>query len=146
MTLLGPAVIDRVRQLVAKGASGMNTPLTLLGPEVIDSLISLALNAVQGPYVEIGVYKGGSAWWLAALARQQVRELHLFDTFTGIPHKGPYDEEHEVGDFSDTSYESVKSAIPDAIFHVGVFPETLQNIPPINPAFVHVDCDQLRGR
>jgi O-methyltransferase len=93
--------------------------------------------------VEVGVYRGGTAWHLAKVAREKGVPLHLFDTFTGIPEQGPEDHQHRVGDFSTTSYEMVKKAIPDAIFHVGFFPNTMPQDGTIKEVgFVHVDCDQ----
>jgi hypothetical protein len=99
-----------------------------------------AKSPAGGCFVEVGVYKGGAAWHLAQLARRQRRQLHLFDTFTGIPEALP-DDTHKVGDFADTAYDMVKELIPDAVFHVGIFPNTLPlHMPPI--AFAHIDCDQ----
>lgn len=116
-------------------------PDSLLHPDALETMLVLAVSTPDGAFVEVGVYKGGSAWYLANLARSQCRTLHLFDTFTGIPEKAPIDR-HEIGDFGDTSLEAVSAAIPDAIYHVGVFPP--QNGPPLPEqiAFVHVDCDQ----
>lgn len=70
-------------------------------------------------------------------------ELHLFDTFTGIPFHDPIDY-HRIGNFSDTHIDYVRRKVRSAIFHVGIFPATL-------PAelsgfgFVHVDCDQYQS-
>ena len=40
---------------------------------------------------EVGVYKGGSAWFIAKVADERGVDLHLFDTFTGIPFHDPKD-------------------------------------------------------
>lgn len=119
---------------------------TLLSPESLASLLTLAGSAPKGDFVEVGVYKGGVARHLAPLALKRMKRLHLFDTFTGIPEKGPEDDVHEVGDFSDTSFDAVKKLIPDAYFYVGVFPVTMpkEQWQPGDIAFVHVDCDQYR--
>lgn len=104
---------------------------------------ALARMAPMGCIVEVGVFRGGSAWHLAEVARERGVALHLFDTFTGIPHEQP-DDSNGIGDFADTSLEAVEAAIPDAVFHVGIFPDTL----PIvlrSIAFVHCDCDQYRS-
>lgn len=95
-----------------------------------------------GCFVEFGVYLGGSAWYLAKVARQQGRRLYLYDTFTGMPFADAIDP-HPKGCFADTSLAMVKEKIPDAIYCVGVFPETLVAMPPI--AFAHIDCDQYRS-
>jgi O-methyltransferase len=113
-------------------------PSLISGPAIAE-LLRLARAAPPGRIAEIGVYKGGSAWHLARLNR----ELHLFDTFAGIPFKGELDY-HKIGDFSDTSVEAVAEAIPTAIFHVGIFPETLPE-DLTDFGFVHVDCDQYQS-
>jgi len=123
---------------------GRIAPFSLLRPESITSMLDLARGTPPGCFVEVGVYKGGSAWYLAKLAKEQGRILHLFDTFTGIPYQGEHDIQHAPGDFGDTSLEAVQVAVPSAIFHQGIFPDTLPNtMQPI--AFAHIDCDQYEG-
>lgn len=117
-------------------------PPSLVGQEAIDDLRDIASASPPGCFVEFGVYKGGTAWHLAQIAREQGRPLYLYDTFTGIPFKSEVDH-HVPGDFGDTTLEAVQAAIPDAIFAPGVFPQTLLTMPPI--AFVHVDADQYQS-
>jgi len=97
----------------------------------------------QAPIVEVGVYKGGSAWYLANAARARGCALHLFDTFTGIPFQDPEDENY-IGKFGDTSQQAVAALIPDALFHVGLFPQTMP-ADLTSVSFVHCDCDQYRS-
>lgn len=117
-------------------------PVSLVGSGAIEDLHAIAKASPPGCFVEFGVYQGGTAWHLAQIAREQGRELFLYDTFAGIPGKDDIDS-HQIGDFADTSLEQVKAAIPDAHYCVGVFPETLAPMPPI--AFVHVDADQYQS-
>lgn len=117
-------------------------PTSLVGSDAIKDLCSIAREAPAGCFVEFGVYRGGTAWHLAKIAREQGRALYLYDTFTGIPCKAPVDY-HQIGDFADTSLEQVQAAIPDAFYGVGIFPETLMAMPPV--AFVHVDADQYQS-
>jgi O-methyltransferase len=119
-------------------------PPSLLHPDAIAAMLALAHAAPPGAFVEVGVYRGGSAWHLAALAREQHRKLHLFDTFSGIPERSERDRPCKVGDYGDASLEAVRAAIPDAEFHVGVFPATMHGLDLGPVAFVHVDCDQYR--
>lgn len=126
----------------------MNTPPpSLLFPDAIGTLIFLAANTPPGAFVEVGVYRGGTAWYLAAIAQRQERPLLLFDTFTGIPDKHPMvDEQHNVGDFGDTDVEAVKLAIPEASYFIGRFPDTVEGLTfALDIAFVHVDCDQYQA-
>src|SRR5262245_59284952 len=118
-------------------------PTDEIGLFGIEAICALARVTPPGRFVEIGVYKGGSAWHLAKIAREQGRELHLFDTFSGIPYKDEIDI-LEVGRFADTSLEAVRKAIPDAHFYAGVFPHTMP-AELTGIAFAHIDCDQYRS-
>jgi len=121
-------------------------PVSVVGVDALAEMVRLAESCPPGCFVEVGVYKGGSAWHLARVARAQCRVLHLFDTFEGIPYQDAEDREHHVGDFGDTSFEEVRKAIPGAVFHIGEFPFTIPHTGFRNHiAFVHVDCDQYRG-
>lgn len=111
---------------------------TLLSRDKLNDMINHAHTSPPGCFVEIGVYRGGSALALYKLGR----EIHLFDTFCGIPHKGK-DDVVNVGDFCITQeeFDNMKSAMPAARFHKGIFPTTVpDNLPPI--AFIHFDGDQ----
>jgi len=124
-------------------------PPTLPPPSEVSApalrmLVSLASATPSGAFAEVGVYKGGSAYHLARVAREQSRELHLFDTFTGLPPKGPQDFHFGDGTFGDTSEAAVRAVVPGAIIHAGLFPATLpEDMPPA--AFVHVDCDRYQS-
>lgn len=118
-------------------------PETLLGEVALNSIMAIAeATPPGGCFVEFGVYKGGSAWHLARVAEAQGRELHLYDTFTGIPYRIEMDN-HLVGDFADGDYEGVCRRIPYAKVHKGIFPETLVPMPPV--AFAHIDADQYQS-
>ena len=118
-------------------------PQMLIGISGNKALAQEARKAPNGCIVELGVYQGGSAIFLAAVAQEQGRALHLFDTFSGIP-DGTIEDGVDWGDFSDTSLERVKSLIPDAVYHVGKFPDTLtDDVQEI--AFIHADCDLYGG-
>lgn len=118
-------------------------PRSIIGEDHILERVRLARGTPPGCFVEVGVYKGGSAWYFAELAREQGRELHLFDTFSGTPFALPEDTD-KVGSFRDTDAEVVRGFIPDAFFYSGVFPNTLPDTLK-NIAFVHVDCDQYQS-
>jgi O-methyltransferase len=121
---------------------------SLIDHTILARLAELAASTPTGAFVEVGVYKGGSAAVLLRVAKAQGRTLYLFDTFTGIPYADPdKGDTHKVGDFGDTSLDAVGRACPGAILCPGVFPQTLP--PDIGPvAFAHIDCDQyasIRG-
>ena len=115
---------------------------SLVTEQNIDILCDYAESTPDGAFVEIGVYKGGTAYRLNEIAKKQDRELYLYDTFTGLPFKGEFDS-MPVGEFSDTSMEAVKELIPEAYIIQGVFPDSLYPMPSV--AFVHADCDQYES-
>jgi hypothetical protein len=120
-----------------------NAPPSCLDPAEIDYICQQASRTPPGAFLEIGVYKGGLAYYLAKVARLQKRQLYLFDTFTGTPHQCQLDTV-EAGSFSDTSVDAVQAAIPDAICIPGIFPtESAIETGPI--AFVHLDVDQYEA-
>lgn len=107
-------------------------------------MADLAAGTPPGRFVEVGVWQGGSAQFLYEVAQFQKRSLHLFDTFTGIPHASAFDM-HKVGDFSEgVNLEAMQKVMPQAAFHSGVFPATLPSwLDRI--AFVHEDADQYQS-
>lgn len=121
----------------------MTAPDSLIHRGQIAEMCEIARRTPDGCFVEVGVYKGGSAYHLAKVADDQGRVLHLYDTFDGIPWRRDGIDEHPVGDFADTSVDAVRAAIPTAVIHEGTFPGTLAATGPI--AFVHVDCDQYQS-
>jgi hypothetical protein len=116
---------------------------SVVGEDVIAELLALAESCPEGCFVEVGVYKGGTAQHLSSLASKQGRSLYLYDTFTGIPYKQEGLDSHNVGDFSDTSFEEVRSNLPAAVVVQGIFPESAVSMPGV--AFAHLDCDQYRS-
>jgi O-methyltransferase len=65
-------------------------------------LYQLARHAsrLDGNFAEIGVYRGGTAKLLANITDGAKRELHLFDTFDGMPDTDSRDL-HTAGDFAE---------------------------------------------
>lgn len=110
------------------------------------TLYQLARHAsrMDGAMAEIGVYRGGTAKLLAAIADGASRELHLFDTFEGMPETDLARDLHAAGDFADTSLESVQSFLAphrSPRFHRGEFPRTAGPVESLQFSFVHVDVD-----
>lgn len=121
----------------------MKTLPSLVSQDVIADLIDHARSSPPGCFVEVGVYKGGTAQYLTRLAAGQDREIFLYDTFTGIPYQGE-DDHHKVGDFGDANYKQVCRDLPYAHVIKGVFPESaVAGMGPV--AFAHIDCDQYQA-
>lgn len=100
----------------------------------------------EGDVAEFGVWQGGSAGLLASASIGLNKELHLFDTFDGIPIVSDKDNFWRVGDFgrSSTSFEKVKADFSEMDFvkiHKGNFDATLNDVQDHKFCFVHVDCD-----
>ena len=117
-------------------------PHSLVDPLVAQAMCELARKTPAGCFVEVGVYHGGTAWFLAQAAQEQMRLCYLYDTFTGIPYRGAHDS-HQVGDFADTTIEEVRAAVPTAMCIPGIFPARAINMGPV--AFAHLDCDQYQS-
>jgi len=103
---------------------------------------------LEGDFAECGVYKGGTAFLTTYTLKKnsiQDKELHLFDTFTGMPgivNKDP--SFHKKCDFGDISMNTVKEYLkkfPFIYFHPGLIPDTFEAVKTKRFAFVHVDVD-----
>jgi cephalosporin hydroxylase len=112
--------------------------LTMLNLDAVQDLIYYAVRTPPGVLVEVGVYRGGSAFCLAQLGRP----LFLYDTFEGLPYQGAQDG-NPTGRFADTSVEEVQALVPDATIIKGLFPDSLVPMPPVS--FVHCDVDQYQS-
>jgi len=118
-------------------------PNAQIGPQTIECLLSCARETPRGGcFVEVGVYQGGSAMHLHALALEQGRTLFLYDTFEGMPYHEAGLDSHPLGDFANTSIDRVRKLCPSALITKGVFPGSAIGMPPI--AFAHVDVDNYR--
>lgn len=118
-------------------------PVTMLGESWL-AVLGRALDrthAVAGVLVELGCRYGGTARWLAERDPCQ-RELHVFDTFTGIPRVDPrYDGDLMVGQFraDEAVCRTVLAGLPSVVIHAGEFPDGSER--GLRVAFCHVDMD-----
>lgn len=118
-------------------------PESVVNGQVLEEMARMASCTPAGCFVEVGVYKGGSASYLYEVAEAQGRTLFLFDTFTGIPYSDEGDS-HVVGDFGATNADEVAALFPRAIVTAGIFPQSCEIVLP-RVAFAHLDCDQYRA-
>jgi O-methyltransferase len=111
--------------------------------ENLRKLVELAETAPPGDFVEIGVYKGGSAVRLYEIAQRQSRTLHLFDTFEGMPVYTNGLDTFRIGTFlvDADMPERLQRLMPKAKLYIGCYPETHPAVLS-NVAFIHCDCDQ----
>lgn len=110
---------------------------------------------VPGPIVELGCFKGGSTAKLSLLAKATGRELHVFDSFEGLPDPKASDKKHDYvsgkaksysqGEYRGT-FDEVKQNITTwgevgvCSFVKGFYSDTLPKIS-ITPALVFMDVD-----
>lgn len=118
-----------------------------LTPGELCALLTRASAAPIGSFVEVGVYKGGSALFLSKLAERQQRRIFLYDTFTGMPHFDPSVDTIALGCVSgpnDTSFERVKTLLGDYPYiEACTFPNA--KVLPQDVAFAHIDVDQYQS-
>lgn len=91
---------------------------------------------IEGDIAEVGVYKGSSA---KIIAEATNKEIHLFDTFEGLPES---DGQFKKGEYK-SSYEDVKNYLnyPNVHIYRGLFPETARPIKDRKFSLVHLDVD-----
>lgn len=145
--LFSPWLMDGAfRQLLARAA-----PYTLVSADRCYVLYTLASQALHlhGDIWECGVYKGGTALLLAQAIAQGAGtparpQLHLFDTFTGLP---PTDTQRDLlhaGAFADTTLDAVTRLLEEYDFvsyHRGTMPGTFEELEAATISFAHVDVD-----
>ena len=118
---------------------------SLISAGNVKQMVDAAKEAPAGAFVEVGVYRGGSARALYAVAEEQGRELYLFDTFEGHPkptqHDGPA---HPAGRYDDCADPvALRQEMPNAFIVRGRFPDTWLSTAYPWPwvAFAHIDVD-----
>lgn len=114
---------------------------------------ALQLDSVEGAFIEVGVWRGGTAALLcdAAVRLQTPRHVYLADTFRGVVKAGPRDDYYKGGEHADASADTV-STVLDGVgaknytLLEGVFPEeTGSEIPDGAIALCHIDVDVYRS-
>ncbi len=101
-----------------------------------------AYSHLPGAMAEVGVFQGVSAKLLCEAKGDA--ELHLFDTFGGMPQSSTADKGvHRVKQYL-CSLESVQQYLKDyknVYFYPGLFPESAKTLPERRFSFVHLDVD-----
>jgi hypothetical protein len=119
---------------------------SIVNAHQLKAMADLASLTPEGAFCEIGVYHGGSAYYLYEVAIKQDRELHLFDTFSGTPVFTEGLDKHRIDDeFADKNApKHIADLMPLANIHIGVYPDThpagMEKV-----AFIHCDCDQYES-
>jgi len=108
-----------------------------------------SLQAKEGDFLEVGVWKGGSAVVLGSQSERVANcKLWLADTFSGVPTStSSYDTLYRGGEHSDTSVDEVKNILSDCgieRFEIlkGRFPQEVSSaLENQKFRFVHIDVD-----
>lgn len=137
-------------------------PYTMASPERIDLLIRLAEDTIKrgtpGVMMECGVCNGGSAAILAHYGVPAGKDVHLFDSWEGLPQCGPNDLESANGNTAQSevgkclgSISKVDEVIekvgahkgPGLVYyHKGWFQDTFPQASSINQiAMLNLDSD-----
>lgn len=100
---------------------------------------------IAGDMIELGVYRGNTAYLLARFARRLNRAAYFLDTYQGFDERdlnGP--DTASTSQFADTSLEAVTALVGEANCHFikGYFPGTATELPAdACYCLVHIDCD-----
>ncbi len=116
---------------------------------VLERLLRHA-SAIPGDLAECGVYRGGTARMFAEILAEVTpdKSLYLFDTFEGMPQTDPKKDFHKKGDFSDTSYETIKALFtdkPNVKLVKGWIPDSFNGHESLKFSFCHIDVDIYRS-
>ncbi|WP_259299858.1 TylF/MycF family methyltransferase [Streptomyces aurantiacus] len=100
-----------------------------------------------GAVVELGCYKGAMSAWLRALLDfcRSSREIHVFDSFAGLPKPDEIDGDHLKEGEVRASHEDVldlhaRLNLKPPVIHPGWFDATLDQLPD-EIAFAYIDAD-----
>ncbi|QLG61119.1 TylF/MycF/NovP-related O-methyltransferase [Halorarum salinum] len=126
---------------MARNNGRIPTGSTFLEHLVVATRILELPAEAEGPIVECGCYKGGSTANLSLVAGACDRELHVFDSFEGMPAPSERDEEHllveseQVHTYAENSWRASIEEVRDNVaeygdatactFHEGYFEDTL---------------------
>ena len=133
--------IDMLKEFIAE-----DKPF-LLKPSELLTVYSFAKNQVdmEGDYAEVGVFKGTTA--KAICSAKGNKNLHLFDTFDGLPSVGKTDSEFKVKMYK-SDYERVcekLSDYPNVRIYKGLFPDTAESLKDTVFSFAHIDVDTYQS-
>lgn len=128
---------------------------TLLGPFRMHVLWQAAANAPPEATAaaELGVYRGGSTFLIAAAFRafsRKLARLDAIDTFAGHPEAAVdplLEPRHPPGLFGNVDVEDVRqflAEVPEAVIRQGAFAEVAPTLPPAEYGLVHIDVDTYR--
>jgi O-methyltransferase len=103
---------------------------------------------VEGAVAEIGCYQGRTSVLLRMIVDHYApgRELHVFDSFAGLPAPGPHDTDYTAEGQLATGADAVRETfarwqVAEPVIHSGWFEETLPAGLPDRLCFAYLDGD-----
>ncbi|MEU6485977.1 TylF/MycF/NovP-related O-methyltransferase [Streptomyces sp. NPDC046887] len=116
---------------------------------IADELADLTDRSLPGAVVELGCYRGAMALWIRSVLDSlgdRDREIHVYDSFQGMPAPGSEDSDHLAAGELRSSPDDVRATHaawgrPAPVIHPGWFDETLSEELPDEIAFAYLDGD-----
>lgn len=116
---------------------------------ISDELAALSDRRVPGAVVELGTFRGATALWMRAVLDtlgEESREIHVYDSFQGLPAPGDQDSDHLGAGELVSSPDEVRTAhaaweMRPPVIHSGWFDEVLPHALPERIAFAYLDGD-----
>ncbi|KIE23738.1 methyltransferase [Streptomyces sp. MUSC 125] len=116
---------------------------------IADELAALSARGLPGAVVELGTFCGAMALWVRSVLDaldEQDREIHVYDSFQGMPAPSAEDSDHLAPGELRSSPDDVRSTHatwgrPAPVIHQGWFDESLPSKLPDAIAFAYLDGD-----
>jgi O-methyltransferase len=104
---------------------------------------------LAGAFAECGVFRGGTALLMARVTEETQNQLHLVDSFDGLPEPdAKRDLFYRKGDFRFSDMGTISSLLSESghrvHVHKGWIPDAFRELPDSDWALVHVDVDLYR--
>lgn len=108
--------------------------------------LATQMATVEGAFLEVGVWRGGTGALLAAAAQSSGKAVYLADTFTGVVKAGALDTAYVGGEHADTSADIVRGLVatmglPNVTLLQGIFPDDTGHHIDGPIAMLHCDVD-----
>lgn len=132
---------SKLTSLISSIAKDQRKALSNLEYRLLSALAEKT-EKIDGEIAEVGVYRGGSA---KIICETTEKEVHLFDTFSGLPEIGKEDdrEQFKKGEYN-ASYDEVRNYLkeyPNIHYYKGLFPDTAKPVKNKKFSLVHLDVD-----
>lgn len=117
-------------------------------------ILKYGLKGLEGDIIEFGAYRGGSAVFLANVARGLglSTTVYALDTFEGMPPSESTLDFHHANDFANVSFQELleykeKCGLTNLVFVKGLFEETARPLLEKSKKIIlaHIDCDLYEG-